>query len=424
VKRWNIAAGLLAGCVVMAWTGAARADNWPSWRGPERNGICRETGLPVKWSVTENVAWTLPMPGMGGSTPVVWGDRIFLTSAEKNNTVLMCISTDGKTLWKKTVGTPQKMYQKDEGNNASASPSTDGKYVWCYVASGELSCFDFDGNQVWSFNVQDRYGKFSIYHGIHNSPVVYEDRLYLLLLHSNAHWLVAMDKTTGKEIWKFHRKTDAKGESPQAYTTPCLWQEGKEMCLVVVGCDYATCHRLTDGSEVWRLSGLNPKASTSHRIITSPVAVDDVLVLPTCRELLVFAMKPGARGNIAPGHANELWQKAKGAPDVPTPVIYDGLLYLCGADGFLTCWDARTGKSHYDHQRLHPSRYRASPVYADGKLYLTSRDGNFTVVKTGTEFKVLATNTLPDEFTASPAISNGRIYLRGFETLYAIQAKK
>jgi outer membrane protein assembly factor BamB len=416
-------ASLLA---LLALATAARAENWPQWRGPTANGISKETKLPVEWSEKRNLAWTLPMPGIGASTPIVWGDRIFLTSAESPNLLeLLCVSTEGKLVWKKKVSTGNARFMKDEANMASASPTTDGKLVWCFFASGELACFDFEGKEIWSFNVQDRYGKFSIQHGIHTTPVLYEDKLFLTLLHANAHLLIALDKATGKEAWKVQRKTDAQGESKEAYTTPCLWREGDEMCLVILGCDYATCHKVADGTEIWRLTELNPKKnySTAFRIISSPVVNDDLLVVPTARGLQVMGLKAGGMGNVGPGSPSELWRKAKGAPDVPSPLIHDGLVYLCGEQGFLTCLEAKTGKELYK-ERLHVSRYRASPVYADGNIYLTGRDGNFTVVRAGPRFELLATNSLPDEFTASPAISNGRIYLRGFKTLYAVELIK
>jgi outer membrane protein assembly factor BamB len=419
VKRWNLVCGLLVmTCAV------AHADNWPNWRGPDLNGVSKETNLPVKWSETKNIAWKLKMPGMGGSTPVIWGDRIFLTSEDGNDVVLLCASTQGKELWKKKVGSGAKYYMRGEGNQASASPSTDGKHVWAFVGTGDFACFDFDGNKVWSFNAQDRYGKFQIQHGIHSTPILLGDRLYLCLLHANAHWLIALDKDSGKELWKVDRPTDAKFEAKEAYTSPCLWHEGKETCLVILGNDYVTCHRISDGSEIWRAAGIQPpkgKYFEAHRIIASPAAEGDLLVVPTARNMHLFAMKPGAQGKLEPGNSFELWRNAKGAPDVPTPLIKDGLVYLCGEKGLLLCLDGKTGKELWKIQ-LQNSRYRASPVYADGKIYLTNRDdGVVSVVKAGPKLELLANNTLPDEFTASPAISNGRIYLRGFRDLYAIQ---
>jgi outer membrane protein assembly factor BamB len=402
---------------------SARGENWPSWRGPDNNGISRATGLPTTWSADKNILWKLPLPGKGGSTPVIWGDRIFLTAGANKDLWLLCVATDGKQLWQRKIGSAGRAaIRGDEGNEASASPSTDGKLVYVFVGSGDCACFDFDGNEVWKFNAQQRYGAFRIQHGMHSTPLLHEDRLYLTMLHSGSHWIVALDKATGKEVWKVDRQTDARDESKEAYTSPCLWHNGKEPCLIVGGCDYATAHRLINGAEIWRLADLNPKNrySTALRIIASPVASTDLLVVPTARGGLIVGVKPGASGLISPGGEFEQWRKAKGAPDVPSPLIHGGLVYLCQADGVLLCLDAKTGEERY-RKRLHDSRYRASPVYADGKVYLTARDGTFHVVKDGPMFEVVAVNSLPDEFTASPVISSGRIYFRGFRQLYAIQ---
>jgi outer membrane protein assembly factor BamB len=415
---------LLAACLLLSLTPLASADNWPQWRGADKDGCSREKGLPTTWDATTNIAWTLKLPGPGGSTPIVWGDRLFLTSADGSDLVLMCVKTDGKPVWKKVIGPAERSsVRKDEGNDASPSPSTDGKHVFVYVGSGDFACFDFDGNEVWKFNAQKRYGKFSIQHGMHVTPLLHEDRLYLSLLTNGGHWVIALDKATGKDVWKVERPSDARGESREAYASPVLWQNGKELNLVVLGCDYATGHRLSDGKEVWRLTDLNPKDrySTAHRIITSPVASGDLLVVPSCRGLIIAALKPGASGLIKPGDASERWRNARGSPDVPSPLVHDGLVYLVRENAVLLCLEADTGKEVYS-QRLSSERYRASPVYADGKLYLSGRDsGTFTVVKAGRKFEQLATNSLPDEFAASPAISEGRIYLRGFHTLYAVQ---
>ncbi|MBI3411861.1 MAG: PQQ-binding-like beta-propeller repeat protein [Planctomycetes bacterium] len=411
--------------VVLNFAGGAQADNWPSWRGPEGNGISKETGLPVEWDEAKNVVWTLPLPGRGGATPVIWGDRIFLTSGEGNDQVLLCISTAGKELWKRKVGTGGRASIKgDEANEASASPSTDGKHVYAFVGTGNLACFDFDGKEIWNVNIQDRYGKFKIQHGLHSTPLLYEDRLYLSLLHSNGHWVIAIDKTNGKEVWKVERKSDAKGEAREAYTSPCLWHDGKETHLIVSGCDYATAHRLKDGKEMWRLGDLSPKdrSAFAFRIISSPVPSPDLLVVPTARGGLVVALKPGAQGAVNSGSEFELWRKAKGAPDVPTPLIHDGLVYLCRENGVLNCWDAKSGNQIYQ-EALERDRYRASPVYVDGRIYIASRNGTFSVIKAGPKFQLLATNRLNDSFTASPAVADGRIYWRGFNALYAIGNK-
>jgi outer membrane protein assembly factor BamB len=398
-------------------------ENWPQWRGPDYDGISHETNLPTTWSESSNVLWKLEMPGMGGSTPAVWDRHLFLTSQDGDNLVLVCASTDGKLLWKRPLGTNRPI-RGDEGNGASPSPSTDGKHVFVFVGSGQLACFDFDGNEVWKFNAQDRYGRFQTQHGMHTTPLLYNDRLYLQLIHSGGAWVIALDPATGKEVWKVPRKSDGYAENEHSYASPCLWHHGTDAYLITHGNDYAIAHRLTDGSEIWRVGELNPKDNyrPDLRFVASPVATADLIVVPTAKSGAVVGLRPDASGLVTPGSPHELWRMERNSPDVPSPLVVNGLVYLCRETGVLMCVDARTGKTLYS-QRTHTERHRASPVYGDGKIYLTARDGVVTVIKAGPTYTVLATNRLEDHFTASPAISHGRIYLRGFDMLYAIGTK-
>jgi outer membrane protein assembly factor BamB len=403
----------------------AKAENWPQWRGPTDDGISNETNLAVEWSATKNIRWSLKLPGQSGATPAIWEERIFLTSQEGDDVVLMCIGADGKERWKRKLATGKSRYMRDEGNLASPSPSTDGQYVYTFTGTGDFACFDFEGKELWKFNAQERYGKFQIQWGMHVTPLLHGDRLYLALLHSGGWWVIALDKTTGQEIWKVRRESDAQRECEQAYASPCLGNDGKEDYLIVHGCDYTTGHRLTDGSEIWRLGDLNlpEKYNPTLRLVSSPVATAGLIVVPTAKSGPVVGVKPDAKGLVKTGSPFEQWRRNRDTPDVSSPLVHDGLVYLCREMGVLICMDAKTGKELYQ-ERQHSARYRASPVYADGKIYCTARDGTFTVVKAGPKYERLAENKLPDQFASSPAISNGTIYLRGFETLYAVGQKK
>jgi outer membrane protein assembly factor BamB len=399
----------------------AHADNWPQWRGPTNDGISKETNLPAEWSDTKNVVWKLAMPGMGSSTPAIWDERIFLTSEDDTDLVLLCISTNGKELWKRKLGAGRQRFMGGEGNNASASPSTDGRHVWVFDGVGDFACFDFDGKEVWRFNAQERYGKFKTLHGWHNTPLLDGDRLYMQLIHTLGSWVIALDKATGKEIWKVERKSDGRGECKDSYTSPIIWRKGNDAYLITHGNDYAIAHSLKDGSEIWRLGGLNPKDkyNATLRFIATPVAGEDIIVVPSAKGGCVVAVKADATGQVETGSPHEQWRRPKGTPDVPSPLIHASLVYLCADPGVLTCLDAKSGKEHYS-QRIRSSKYRASPVYADDKIYLTARDGTITVAKAGPKFEQIAVNKMPDQITASPVIANGRIYIRGWETLYAI----
>ncbi|HEY4490736.1 MAG TPA: PQQ-binding-like beta-propeller repeat protein, partial [Acidobacteriota bacterium] len=181
--RW-LSAGVFA--LFLLHAVCVRAENWPGWRGPRRDGTSIESAVPLKWSRTENVLWRLPLPGPAASTPIIWGDRIFLTSPDKNNLLLICVSVEGKVLWKRVAGAGNSTVKGDEGNFAAPSPATDGRHVWVFFGSGDLACFDFEGNEIWKTNLQQRYGRFNLYFVMASTPLVDGNRIYLQLLHTDA----------------------------------------------------------------------------------------------------------------------------------------------------------------------------------------------------------------------------------------------
>jgi outer membrane protein assembly factor BamB len=399
------------------------AEDWPQWRGPRHDAISRESNMPAEWGDSKNLAWKAQLPGVGSGTPIVSSDRIFLTSQAGNDVILLCFGTDGKEQWRHTLGQGRGK-GADENNSASLSPSTDGRLVFALAGSGDFVAVDVGGKEVWRFNVQERYGKFSYDFGMHSTPLLHDGRLYLQLIHPKLQAVVALDAATGKEVWKVDRPSDGRGECLNSYTTPALWVREGRATLITHGNDYAIGHDVADGREAWRVGDLNPKGgyNATLRFVASPVAVADLVVIPTAKNGAVVGISPDASGVIGAGGKGELWRVARGTPDVPSPLIYEGRVFLCRENGVLTCLDAKTGKQFFS-ERFYAGTYRASPVVADGKLILTAKDGTFTVVKPGETLTVLAKNKLADQFTASPAIANGRLYLRGFASLYAIGAK-
>jgi len=408
--------------------GIASAENWPSWRGPRHDGISTESNVPTKWSATENVAWKLPLPGEAGSTPAIWDDRIFLTTANGEDLELWCISTDGEKLWSQLLDTGDQKMRTDEGNLASPSPSTDGEHVWAMVGSGVIGCYDNDGNEVWKFNLQDRYGEFNIQFGMASTPVLDRGRLYVQLIHGDRKAetqeavVVCIDAATGEGIWQHQRQSDAYDENKHSYASPTIYRDDEGEMLLTHGADYLIAHSLEDGSELWRCGGLNPQGANYHptlRFVSSPVAVDNLIVIPTAKNGPTVGVRPHGEGDIT-NTSHVVWQYPNNTPDVPSPLVFDGLVYLCRENGNLQVLDAKTGEEIYQNRTVR-DRHRASPVLADGKLYLTSRNGVITIVKTGREFKILEQNDIGEEMAASPVISNGTIYLRTFESLYAIR---
>ena len=418
------------------------AENWPSWRGPNANGLSSETGIATHWTKTKNVSWRMPLPGPAGSTPIVWEDRIFLTSVSENedDLLLICLNTDGEQLWQKKLGSGNRNVRGNEGNCASPSPCTDGQYVWAYVSTGHIGCYDFEGKEIWKGNLEEWYGTFELYFVMSSSPVVAGNMLYFQLNHSNltlidetaeqkrkanqesVGLLVALDKMTGEQIWVHERVSDAHSECEHSYASPVLYRDNEYEFMIVHGADYVSGHRLSDGGEIWRCGGLNSKDryNGSLRFVATPAIVPGLIVVPSAKNGPVIGLSPSVEGQITEESNGQIWKRHNNTPDVPSPLIHDGLVYLCRENGVLICMSAQTGEEMYQ-ERTHNNRHRASPVYADGKVYLTSKDGLVTVVKAGRNFEVLAQNEIGEEVAASPAIANGTLYLRSYDALYAIR---
>lgn len=296
------------------------------------------------------------------------------------------------------------------------------------MTTGVIGCWTVEGKEVWKFNLQDRYGKFNIQFGMTASPVLDGERLFVQLIHGDGNAktreavVVALDKTTGKEIWKRDRPSDAIQENEHSYASPMIYDDGKTKFLLTHGADFIVAHDLKDGRELC-CGNLNAKTKydPTLRFVASPVTGNGIIVVPTAKGAPVVAIKPDGKGDITNNSATQLWRYNK-TPDVPSPLIHEGLVYLCMADGQVHLLDEKSGEQIY-LKRAHNDRYRGSPVYADGKLYLTARGGLVTVIKAGRDYEVLAENDLGEPISASPAFANGTLYLRGFENLWAIKNK-
>lgn len=410
--------------LVAATATLAPADNWPQWRGPKNDGHSAEKGIPTEWGPDKNVVWKLKLPGAGAGTPAVWGDKIFITSVDGDDVVLLCVGTDGKERWKeKLTNTGKRRYpnpSKGDVTDASASCTTDGKHVWSYVSSGKLTCHTTDGKPVWDADLQ-KYGPFAIQFGCHWTPVVYKGAVYTQVMHRKAQLVVALDALTGEEKWKKDRPGYGKGESPDTYSSAFIWEGEGGPLLVAHGNDYCTGHKLTDGTEVWRVQGLNPTTNGAWRFVSNPLVTPNLIVVPSCKSGPTVGFNPvGAKGDISPDNAAELW-RINSTPDVIAPILVGDVVYYSG-DGPFTAVDAKSGKQLYREQ-LTKAIHRANLVAADGKIYVTAINGATDVVAAGREFKKLATNSVPDTVYASPAIAGGRVYIRGFEHLWAIGPK-
>ena len=411
--------GCLIACTWLLIQAIGLAGNWPQWRGPAMNGSAVETNLPVRWSTTENVTWKLALPEFSGSTPIVWDDRIFLNTADGTELYLVCVDRrTGLQTWKQHLGTGNAKVRKQ--NMSSPSPMTDGRTVWVMTGTGILSAFDVTGKRLWSRDIQGEYGRFGLNWGYASTPLLLRDALYVEVLHGMktdaASYLLAIDAVTGNTRWRAERPTDAVLESPDAYTTPAVLRyDGKEE-IVVSGGDYVTGHDPATGRELWRAGGLNPSKDRNYRIVASPVVADGMIFAPS-RVRPLLALKAGGRGDISSSHL--AWSTDQG-PDVPTPATDGKYIYILNDRGIIWCRDAKTGTEIWGSQRVRAGTYSASPVLADGKVYVTSEDGVTTVLEAGPRFNVLAENDLGDYTLSSPAVSDGQIFLRTQKFLYCI----
>lgn len=412
--RFSLAAVLFCGLAVAV----VQADNWPNWRGPHANGVASGTNYPLVWNNKDGVLWKASLPGKGASTPIVWGDKIFLTCGVEGQNTLLCLDRAGKMQWKATVGQERAgKHKKGTGSNPSAV--TDGQLVYAYFKSGDLAALDFDGKIVWQQNLQQLYGADTLWWDLGTSPVLTKQDVVVAVMQSGPSYLVAFDKASGQLHWKQDRNLDAPSEAAQSYSTPLVLDDAGREILVVLGADHVTGHDAATGSELWRVGGLNPTGDQYFRSICSPVAADGIVVAPYARGASVTAIRLGGSGDVTKTHV--LWTKQKIGADVPTPAIKDGKVYLLTDKGVLNCLDLQTGETIWSGQfDKNRNAYTASPILADGRIYLTREDGT-TYITALNEFRLLSTNHLEGEFiVATPVFTDGRILFRTAENLYCI----
>ena len=449
MKRPLITLSLIV--AVLGGSGLIQAEeNWPHWRGPHHNGISDAINLPMNWSLTENIVWKTELPSWSAATPIIWGDRIFITSPSKaepaenpeqieqtqggnrrqrssrdpggSNLFLFCISKpDGKVLWQRELDNNNQVYNKH--NDATPSPVTDGQHVWVVTGTGKITCFDMDGRPIWKKDLQEDYGPFGHNFGYGSSPLLHEGSLIVEVLHGmrtdDPSYIVSYEATTGDVRWHQERPTDAERESPDAYTTPVVLQHNGQTQIVISGGDYVTGHDFNTGEEIWRAGGTNPLKRSNYRVIPTPVIVDGMIYVPT-RKKPVLALKFGGAGDITESHLVWKYEGAAG-PDVPSPISDGHNFYMVDDRGLVTCLDAKTGELIWGPEATSEAIVSASPILADGKLYIINEEGVTSIVSVGKEFKILATNELDGTYTlASPAVSGSQLFIRTSTHLYCI----
>ena len=421
------------------------AEPWAQYRGPGSNGIAEDPRLPDHWSATENVKWRVDVPGVGWSSPIVWGDRIFLTSvisadskeAPKKGLYFggerpiptdehrwMVYAVDfktGKILWEKEVqrsAPPASRHLKN--SYASETPVTDGERVYAYFGNAGLFCFDLKGKLLWQQKWEARKTRYGW--GTAASPIVYKDRLYILNDNDEQSFLAAYDKKTGKQIWRVEREVGTN------WSTPYIWENGQRTELVISGTKAVRSYDL-NGKMLWEFNGMSSIA------IPTPFSKFGLLYIASGyvgdQHRPVYAIKPGASGNISlkEGETSNqfiAWYLRQGGPYNPSPIVYGDIYYTLYDRGFFTANDARTGQEVYGKQRLDPAAgaFTSSPWAYNGKLFCLSEDGDTFVIQAGKEYKLLGKNSLDELCMATPAIARGSLILRTASKLYRISTKQ
>jgi outer membrane protein assembly factor BamB len=427
---------------VLAGVSLAQAGNWAQWRGPNFDGSTDEVNLPTDWSQTENVAWSADLSGPAASTPIIWEDRVFLSGVDSANDTLqaMCFDRkDGKLLWKHDVA---KGIRKDYRSNfAAASPVTDGQRVFFFFGNGDTVCYDLQGERLWARNLQKDYGEFAFGWTFSASPVLFEGKLYQQVLQrdvpvegrglqneQNRSYLLAMDPATGETLWRHFRPSKARAESMEAFTTPMPYEFNGQTQLLIAGGDALTGHDLETGKELWRWGTWNPERVPHWRLVTSPVAGDGIVLGCAPKRDPIYALKVDGSGTLDDNALAWVSRDTKAlSSDVPTPAFYDGDFFvLSDVRKFLSRVEPRTGKVKWTVSTPGRAKYEASPLAADGKIYLINFDGQVTIVKAddGEVINQISMDKPTDGemVRASISAAHGQLFIRTTRKLYCVGA--
>lgn len=390
------------------------AENWPGWRGPNRNGVTTDTGVPTTWSATDNVLWKMPLPGIGTSNPVVWGDKVLVTASEgrdQGELHVICFDRDtGRERWHHRLwGTAPTLFYGRSGM-ASPSPVTDGKRLFAFFGTGDVFCFDLDGGLLWQRAIAEEYGPFENRFAAASSPLLFEDKLIVQCDHYGASYVIALDQQTGANRWKSDRP-----EVWLSWSSPQLVPNGDRFELVLSGSEKLDGYDPRTGSRLWTLRGL------ARECVPTPVIGHGMLFVVSGPNGTHFAIKPGGSGDITDSHV--VWKNDKGTSFVPSAILAGERYYLADDKGIGSCMDARTGKLIW--KKRFGDKFTASPVSADGKLFFTNESGSTLVLDaTQASYEEVARNDIGEEVYASPAISQGKFFLRTATNLVCIGKKE
>ena len=424
----SLLAAVAAVCLLMSSLSTARAENWPAWRGPRGDGSSLDTEFPLEWDGPsgKNIAWKVKTPGVGHASPIVWGDRLFLVACleEREERVLLCYdSRTGEKVWQKTVLEAPLETKNKLNSYASSTPATDGELVYVAfqevdgamvesrntskprpITSGQMvvAAYDFAGNRRWLMKA----GEFASCHGFCSSPILHRDKVIVNGDHDGESYIVALDKGTGETVWKRPRE-----HKTRSYTPPLIRETNGRTQMVFSGSHCVVSLDPDDGSRHWKIDG------PTEQYVASMVYDGKLFFMaagfPTYH---VLGIRPDGEGNVTDSHV--AWHVTNVRCYVPSPVVVSDYLYVADDRGTANCFDTATGDRLWQ-ERL-GKHYSASLIVAQGLVFFLADDGTMTLVRPGPELDVVRRNELAEECRASPAISDGRLYLRGMENLYCI----
>ncbi len=412
--------------LVAASVAAPKAGDWPAWRGPAANGSTVQGEYPTRWT-PEDAAWKVALPGNGVSTPIVWQDRIYLTTPSEGQDAVLALDKNGKQLWLTQLGPESPARHRTLGSSCNASPVTDGKGLFVRYRSGRLAALDLNGKVRWQMNLVEKFGPEELYWDQGSSPMVVGNLVVISRMHHGESFVAGFDKETGKQVWLQKRNYQVPPENDNGYTTPVVFQHQGKPALLIWGADHLTAHSVADGSVLWTCGGFNPRQMKNWPAIATPVIRGGVAVVPVGRDdrpnqAGLHGIRIDGQGDVTTTH--RAWHRDDVGVFCSTPVEYKGKIYLQRHRGGVVCIDPATGKTLWENAFPRDrSSFYSSPVVANGVLYAAREDGTVFAAKIENGFELLSENPMGERTVASPVPAQNRLLIRGEKHLFCIPAK-
>lgn len=414
--------------VAAAWASVAltnlQAGDWPNWRGPAGNGTTPDGTYPATWS-SNNISWKLELPGKGGSTPIVWKNRIYLTTPADGHDAVMALDAEGKQLWLAKLGKFSAPKHKTLSSSCNSSPVTDGQGIFAQFRSGPLVALELDGRVRWQIDLKERFGPENLFWDQGSSPAVNSQHVIVVRQHHGDSWVAGFDKATGELRWQQKRNYETASENDNGYTTPILFENQGKQAFLIWGAEHLTAHAAADGALLWSCAGFNPRHMENWPAIASPIVQDGLAIVPVGRDdrqgqAGIHSIRIDGAGDVTA--TNRVWKRDDVGVFCCSPAGYKGRIYLIQYRGGVVCLDPATGKTIWTGAfPKGAANYYASPAIANGILYAAREDGTVFTARINDQFELLSENALGERIVASPVLANDSLILRGDKHLFSIR---